>query len=92
MMALTEAQRRDLVEGLMDFGILRLGVDGFMYLGNLEFVRQTGGMNLIRILGKFVSAVNASIDRSLVLSRGELPYFHFTKEGLQQKRVEEKNS
>ena len=89
---LTDEQRQEVIEGFMDFGILRTGVDGFMYFGNLEFVRQTGGMKTVRILGKLVSGVNKNLKRSLVLKRGELPYFHFTKEAAAQKRREEKNS
>lgn len=87
---MTEEQQVEAIETLMDFGILRVGVDGFMSLGNLEFVRQTGGMDVVRILGKLVYSTNERLKRSLVLQRGTLPFFHFTKEGLRQKILEEK--
>ena len=80
-MSLTEVQRREIIESFMDFGILRLGVDGMFHLGNLEFVRNTGGMEVVQILGKLVTSTNNSIEKdSLILRRGELPYFHVPKE------------
>ena len=82
---MTDEERIEMFEDLMDFGLVRIGVDGMFFLGNLEFVRQTGGIEVIRILGKLVAGMNAEIDRSsLVHQRGQLPYFHFRQDQRRQ--------